>query len=148
LAVAVCLSEAGFAVQVHTAVPASETTSAASGAIWRPQQIAERRATRWSEVTLPTLTGPVAEHTTGVRLAHGLEASRRRTAPPAWMTALPGFRPAEPEELPPGYVSGWWYSAPVVEMPAYLSYLPTRLRRAGGTIKLGRITSLREAAAL
>lgn len=148
LTTAVCLAEAGLTVQIRTMQRPLATTSCAAAAIWGPYLADDARIQGWSETTLSVLTRLTADRTTGVRLAHGLEASRRRIAPPRWMTALPGFRPAEPEELPLGYASGWWYTAPVVDMPVYLSYLTARLRRAGGTIELGRITSLRQAVAL
>src|SRR5450432_749320 len=52
--------------------------------------------------------------------------------------ALDGFRRCTAGELPPGYTTGWRYTAPVVAMPVYLSYLQDRFGRAGGHLETGR----------
>src|SRR5690606_15182934 len=142
LTTGICLAEAGLAVLIRTRQPPLATTSCSAGAIWGPYLSYDRRVTQWSRETLTTLVRLVDAPGSGVRMVHGLEASHAVVDPPAWAAALPGFRAAVPEELPSGYATGWWYTAPVVDMPAYLSYLAARLRRAGGTIELGTIASL------
>src|SRR5262249_51526653 len=76
---------------------------------------------------------------------YGHEAVRADLQPPAWATALDGYRPATPEELPTGFRRGWWYSAPIVDMPTYLRYLEKRLGQSGVAIEQGEITSLASA---
>ena len=51
-------------------------------------------------------------------------------------------------ELPPGFVCGWRYRAPVIAMPVYLDYLVARLERAGVTVDVNPITSLTEVKAV
>jgi D-amino-acid oxidase len=52
----------------------------------------------------------------------------------------------EPDELPTGFVFGWHYTAPIIDMPAYLHELQRRLITAGGELVFGRrLRSLDEA---
>jgi D-amino-acid oxidase len=147
LTTAICLAEAGLAVQVRSRhFPA--VTSCAAGAIWGPYFIADERVIPWSEQTRSILTGLASDPATGVHLVHGLEASRHGTPPPPWASGLDGFRVSAAHELPSGFVTGWWYSAPVIDMPTYLDYLAKRLTGGGGSIELGEIHSLEETVAL
>jgi D-amino-acid oxidase len=145
LTTAVCLAEAGLAVRVRSRDRLLATTSCSAGAIWGPYLVADERIADWSDQTRSALGELAGRGGTGVRLVHGLEAARVRMAPPGWAERVDGFRRAAARELPAGYASGWWYTAPVVEMPTYLAYLAGRLVRAGGVIELGRVASLAEA---
>jgi len=147
LTTAVCLAEAGLAVQVRTRDRPRATTSCAAGAIWGPYLVEDDRALMWSELTRSVLTGLAREPDSGVRLRFGLEAGRAPADPPAWTVAMADFRPGTPGELPDGYATGWWYTAPVVDMPVYLDYLVSRLRDARATVEFRTVASLREAAA-
>lgn len=145
---AICLAEAGLKVRVRTTEHPRETTSCAAGAIWGPYLVDDDRVLRWSERTRTVLCGLADEAASGVRMIHGLEASRLETPPPDWAAELDAFRPSRADELPDGFRSGWWYTAPVVEMPAYLDYLTKRFLAAGGQIEVGTaVESLAEAVA-
>lgn len=147
LTVAVCLAEAGLAVRVRTRrFPA--ITSCAAGAVWGPYLIGDDRVMPWSEQTRVILTGLADDPATGVRVVHGLEASQHGIPPPAWASRLDTYRIATPAELPAGYTTGWWYSAPVIDMPVYLEYLVKRLAGSGGSVEVGEVRTLREAATL
>jgi D-amino-acid oxidase len=146
LTVAICLAEAGLAVRVRTRqLPA--VTSCAAGAIWGPYLIGDERVIPWSEQTRVILTGLADDPATGVRVVHGLEASQHGIPPPPWASGLDGFRVATAAELPAGFTSGWWYQAPIVDMPAYLDYLVKRLAAGGGSVELGEVRSFEEVAA-
>ena len=147
LTTAVCLAEAGLAVYVRTRHLPDATTSCAAGAIWGPYLVDDDRVVAWSDLTRSTLDGLAAEAGTGVRLVYGLEAGRSPTDPPAWAKTLDGFRDCDPRELPEGYASGWWYTAPIIDMPVYLSYLVRRLGEAGVGIAARPVASLAEAVA-
>src|SRR5262245_42488400 len=147
LTTAVCLAEAGLTVLVRAKVLPYETTSFAAGAIWGPYLVDDDRVERWGEETRIELAQLAGLDHTGVRLVHGLEAARTDVPPPKWATEIDDYRCSAPSELPSGYASGWWYTAPVVDMPAYLGYLVQRLREAGGEIETAGFTSL-EAATL
>ena len=50
-------------------------------------------------------------------------------------------------DLPAGFVSGWRYTAPAVNMPIYLEYLLRRYEGLGGSVSAGTVTSLASVAA-
>jgi D-amino-acid oxidase len=78
----------------------------------------------------PASDGPTSDGTTGHgTTGHGLPGDGR--------AALEGFRRCTASELPPGYLTGWRYTAPVVAMPVYLGYLQDRFARAGGQLETG-----------
>ncbi|WP_121162406.1 FAD-dependent oxidoreductase [Micromonospora pisi] len=147
LTTAVCLAESGRSVLVRTRERPAETTSYAAGAIWGRVIAAHERAAHWGQQTLALLK-PLARATgTGVRLVTGLEATRTWSPPHPWLTEVDDFELCRPAELPSGFVSGWRYTAPVIDMPRYLDYLVHRLSRAGGRIERATVDSLTEVAA-
>jgi D-amino-acid oxidase len=147
LTTAVCLAEAGPRVRVRTRELPGETTSCAAGAIWGPYFTTDDRVPQWSERTRIIFDALAGVPGAGVRLVHGIEAGRGATAPPDWARAMAGFRRCATQDLPEGFASGWEYTAPVVDMPAYLAYLVERLRDAGGELEVGMVGSLEDAVA-
>jgi D-amino-acid oxidase len=152
LTTAVCLADAGHSVRVWAADPAADTTSYAAGAIYSPFLIADERASEWAEQTfaeLKTLAVDNVDHgsETGVAMVFGREVCRDHASPPSWATRVPDFRLCDKEELPYGFASGWSYTVPLVDMPAYLRYLQAMLADRGVVIERRRIASLAEAAA-
>ncbi|MDQ3987786.1 MAG: FAD-binding oxidoreductase [Actinomycetota bacterium] len=147
LTTAVTLAEAGHPVQVCTAEPPEATTSAVAGALWGPWLVEPRqRVLRWAEHTLTTLRELAADPQTGVRLASGIDVSDVQYDPPDWAHLLSDRRPCMDDELPQGYRYGTHYTAPLVTMPRYLTYLGDRLRHAGGAVELQTVDSLDEVA--
>ncbi|WP_053851455.1 FAD-dependent oxidoreductase [Streptomyces sp. NRRL B-24085] len=145
LTTAVCLAEAGLDVRVDTDRLPGATTSAAAGAMWVPYLVGPRDLVdRWSRRTLAELTALSADADTGVRLTEGTHESRVPREMPAWGTVV-GALPCPPEDLRDGYVTGWRYRAPLVDMPRYLDHLRRRLERAGGTVRQCRYDTLGEA---
>jgi D-amino-acid oxidase len=144
------LIEAGLpasSLRVVAEIPPTLTTSCSAGAIWGPYLSSHDQDTdEWSRHTMHQLRVHAREPGCGVYLVDGVEASRVHTAPPGWAKEVDGFQPCSPDELPPGFVSGWRYSVPVVDMPVYLAYLEKWLDHAGVTVELGRFESLAEAA--
>jgi len=150
LTTAVCLAEAGRRVEIRADRRPPDTTSAVAGAIWGPHLVETgERAARWRRVTLAVLrvlaAGP-GGRATGVRIVSGAQVFRGSPAPPDWLDELGGHRPCRPAELPPGFSSGWRYTAPVAHMPTYLGYLQARFERAGGRLGVGAVASLAGAA--
>jgi D-amino-acid oxidase len=150
LTTAVCLAEAGHGVEVRADRLPQDTTSAVAGALWGPHLVETgERAVQWCGATLAAFrelaAGPASEGA-GVRIADGAQVFRGPPAPPDWLAELGGYRPCQPDELPPGFGSGWRYSAPLVHMPTYLGYLQARLGRAGGRIHVATVASLAGAA--
>jgi D-amino-acid oxidase len=146
LTTAICLAEAGLRVQIWTAEPPLETTSVAAGAMWGPYLVEPVDRVRvWSDRTLEVLRHLATDPETGVHLVAGIEASRTPVEAPEWGNRLDGFRMCSSSELPHGFVTGWRFIAPMVNMPVYLGYLQRRLAAAGGRIEIRRISSLHEA---
>lgn len=147
LTTAVCLAESGRSVLVRARERPADTTSYAAGAIWGPLITAHERTTHWSHQTLSLLTSLAGAAGTGVRLVTGLEAARTWAPPHPWLTEVDDFEICPPAELPAGFVAGWRYTAPVIDMPRYLDYLVRRLILAGGRIERATVPSLRAATA-
>ncbi|MDP9796563.1 D-amino-acid oxidase [Catenuloplanes nepalensis] len=147
LTTGVLLAEAGMSVHVRTAAPPSESTSCAAGAIWDPLYATHERVPLWSGVAYRTFAElAVSAPDAGVRMLDGIEASRTRTTPAEYASALPGYRLCGPDELRPGFTAGWRYHAPVVDMPVYLEHLQRRLKAAGGTMSIGYAPRLADVA--
>ncbi|MFY1688118.1 FAD-dependent oxidoreductase [Plantactinospora sp. WMMB782] len=146
LSTAVRFAEAGLAVRVRAASPPQQTTSASAGASWGPYELADERVVHWSEQTRLTLEKIAEDPTSGIRLVRGLEVAPFALDPPACVRDIFDFELCPVDELPPGYVSGWRYTSPLANMPAYLEYLTQRLYGQGGTIEIGAIRSFKELA--
>ncbi|MFC4036687.1 FAD-dependent oxidoreductase [Streptomyces polygonati] len=148
LTTAVCLAEAGLAVRVDTERWPADTTSAAAGAAWDPFMVEPQdRVREWSAVSLAEFTALAGRtEATGVRLLSGTHQSRLPRRAPDWAESV-GARPCAPGDLRPGYVTGWRYRAPVIDMPRYLGYLVRRLSDARGRLRQRRYGSPAEALA-
>ncbi|GLV72985.1 FAD-dependent oxidoreductase [Streptomyces hygroscopicus] len=145
LTTAVVLAESGMRVHV-IADELPGVTSLAAGAMWGPYLVEPKdKVDQWSRHSLEVFRSLAGESTPGVRLTSGIEASRTAESPPDWATTLPGFRPADPAELPAGFSSGYRFTAPLIDMPMYLDYLQRRLREAGGTTEQRRLSSFADA---
>jgi D-amino-acid oxidase len=147
LTTGICLAEAGLSVTIRSDAPPEQTTSVAAGALWGlPRVGPPDRALAWGRTGLETLSKLAAEPCTGVRMASGKEIGLAPLEPDYWIQILPDLRPCEPAELPEGAVSGWHYTAPLINMPVYLGYLRARFGRAGGRLELSPVGSLGELA--
>jgi D-amino-acid oxidase len=143
LTTAICLAEAGLNVAIRTDRPPLETTSTAAGAIWGPHLVEDsERVSGWGASTLATLLELAGQPGTGVRELTGTEAWREPGELPAWSAMLTGAARCDAGELPAGFVAGWRYTAPVVDMPVYLGYLLDRFRRADGRLDIAPVGSL------
>ncbi|TQF07427.1 FAD-dependent oxidoreductase [Kitasatospora acidiphila] len=133
LTTAVCLAEAGLRVRVDTDLPVRRTSSAAAGAMWDPYLVEPLdRVLGWSAVSLAEFRLLARDpQSTGVRIRLGTHESRLPCVTPSWM-ALVDAELCAAEELRPGFVTGWRYGAPVIDMPSYLDYLTRRFVRIGG----------------
>ncbi|MEE4543044.1 FAD-dependent oxidoreductase [Streptomyces sp. V4-01] len=136
LTTALVLAEEGRAVTVVSDRGPQRTTSAVAGALWGPYVFDDPRVLEWSLHSLPDLAAVAADPRSGVRVTHGVEASREPAEPPAWLRSMDGFATCGRSELPPGFGWGWTYRAPVFDMPVYLDYLQGRLAASGVTVRL------------
>ena len=145
LTTGVCLAERGFRVRIVAERRPEESTSANAGAIWDPIYASHPKVIAWSKRTYDVLSALAAAGHPEVRMVPGVEASRKKIDAPQWARGLPGFRECTEDELRVGFLSGWHYTAPIIDMRRYLRYLQDRLARAGGTLTAGRVETLGEA---
>ncbi len=144
LSTGIRLAERGLQVRIYADRRGSGTNSYAAGAIFDPLMADHVRRDRWAETTRRELTLLHAQRKPWVRLLDGVEASRVPLRPPAGAQRLPGYRECIAAELPIGFVAGWHYQAPVVEMPPYLRWLERRLEALNGEIRTRHLTTLAE----
>jgi D-amino-acid oxidase len=132
---AVRLAEAGHRVDVLGRDLPQETTSAVAAALWYPYLAAPQdRVTAWAARSYDVFTDLASDQSTGVRMLPGTEVFREHAADPWWRDAVPSLRRLSADGLPAGYVDGWAFPAPVVEMPVYLDWLVARLADLGGNL--------------
>ena len=142
LSVAAALLDAGLAVTVYAAQPPGRTTSAVAGALWGPHLVgADGRVDRWAGLTLARFRELASVPDAGVAILPGLAASAaagsEESGPPPFSEGAGERLRCEPGQLPAGYTAGWRYSAPVIDMPAYLEFLLNLVRAGGGRLELG-----------
>ena len=140
------LLEAGHTVELWARELSPHTTSDVAAAVWYPYRaFPQERVTAWAGRTFEELCVLAGQPDTGVLRVLGLELLRAPAPDPWWRPCVSGFRRATPAELRPGYVDGFVFEAPVIEMPRYLSYLLARFRRLGGSVHQREVRSLDEA---
>ena len=146
LSCAVRLLEAGHDVEVISDRFSPDTVSDVAAAIWYPFLTAPAdRADTWGVVTYAKLERLAKENPeSGVRMRDGREYLRQVIEPPAWRDALAAFSILDQDEIPEGYVFGWQFRAPVIEMPLYMPWLRSRVETLGGTLRQSFVEDLSE----
>lgn len=147
LTTAVRLAEDGRNVRVIAETPPLHTTSSIAGASWGPYMVSDPRVLGWSALTRDVLES-IAKHrpNAGVRMVSGLETDVESVEPPSWAMEVNDFRLCRAEELPAGYVTGWRYTIPIVDMRKYLGYLADRLADRGVRVEIGRVSAFTDVA--
>ncbi|MBA2712408.1 MAG: FAD-binding oxidoreductase [Rubrobacteraceae bacterium] len=147
LTAAISLREAGLEVGIVTAGLPPSTTSSVAAAIWYPYKAyPEDRVLSWGSRTYEVFEGLSDFPETGVLMRAGVELWHKKVHDPWWAEAVPRVRRCYEDELPPGYTDGHAFTAPVVEMPIYLTYLMDRFVAAGGSVEQRALSSLEEVA--
>ena len=129
LSCAVKLLEAGHEVEVISDRFSPDTVSDIAAAIWYPFLTAPAdRADDWGIATYAELER-LSEHEpqSGVRMRDGREYLRQAVGPPEWSEDIAAFRILDGSEIPEGYVFGWQFRAPVIEMQLYMPWLRSRV---------------------
>jgi D-amino-acid oxidase len=151
LTTAICLAEFGLKIRIMARDLPAQTTSAVAGASWGPYLVEDPRVFPWSLESLAELERIAEnERSAGVTLVEGMEASDQDVEVPTWALGVTGFRRCDPDELPPGYRTGWRFRIPLVDMPTYLGYLQRRLAAAAPELRIetGVVTNLVDVARL
>ncbi|GAA2637089.1 FAD-dependent oxidoreductase [Paractinoplanes durhamensis] len=140
------LAQQGLRVRIRAEDAPGHTNSAAAGAIWDPIYAEHPRVGVWAARSYDVFSEMHEKGFPGVRLVDGIEASRDPMITPDWARGLPGYRECEPGDLPAGFVHGWHYRAPIIDMPPYLAHLEQLVRETGSTLEYGgHLDSLTEA---
>lgn len=146
LSCGVRLLEAGHTVEIWARELPPHTTSDIAAAVWYPYRaFPQERVSAWAGRTFEVLCELAREPDTGVRCVLGTELLLRPAPDPWWKPCVPGFRRATPAELLPGFVDGYAFEAPIIDMSRYLPYLLARFRRLGGSVLQREVRSLDEA---
>ncbi len=132
LTCAVRLAELGHRVDVLARDLPLETTSVVAAALWYPYKaFPQDRVTAWAATSYAAFVDLADREGTGVQLLAGTEVLTRPTPDPWWSEAVPDLTHVRP---PVGYEDAWSFTAPVVDMPTYLTWLRGRLIELGGTL--------------
>jgi D-amino-acid oxidase len=142
---AICLREAGLEAGIVAAELPPGTTSSVAAAIWYPYKAyPEDRVLSWGSRTFEVFEELSGTPESGVFMREGVEIWSQRVPDPWWAGAVPGVRGCNEDELPPGYLDGYAFTVPIVEMPIYLDYLMDRFSAAGGSVQRRTLSSLEE----
>ena len=146
LSCAVKLLEAGHEVVVISDRFSPDTVSDIAAAIWYPFLTAPAdRADGWSIATYAELERlSEREPQSGVRMRDGREYLRQAVDPPEWSEDIAAFRILDDSEIPEGYVFGWQFRAPVIEMQLYMPWLRSRVEALGGSFVQSFVDDLSE----
>ena len=146
LSCAVRLLEAGHEVEVISDRFSPDTVSDVAAAIWYPFLTAPAdRADGWGVVTYAELERLAEQESeSGVRMRDGKEYLREAVDPPGWSEDIAAFRILDDSEIPEGYVFGWQFRAPVIEMPLYMPWLRSRVEVLGGSFVQSFVENLNE----
>ncbi|HEY7984345.1 MAG TPA: FAD-dependent oxidoreductase [Ktedonobacterales bacterium] len=140
------LLEAGHAVRLWARALPPDTTSNVAAAIWYPYKAYPvERVTAWGAAAYRVFTGLAADPASGVRLTPVLEYLPAPAGDPWWVSAVADFRHARADELAPGYVDGYSFTAPVIDMGVYMGWLLARFQTAGGSVTIRAVGDLAEA---
>ena len=145
LTTAIRLREAGLDVGIVAAELPAGTTSGVAAAIWYPYKAyPEDRVHFWGGRTFEVFEELSGTPESGVLMREGVEIWRQPVPDPWWAGAVSDLRRCKEDELPPGYIDGHAFTAPIVEMPIYLAYLMDRFGAAGGSVQRRTLSSLDE----
>ena len=146
LSCAVRLLEAGHEVEVISDRFSPDTVSDIAAAIWYPFLTAPAdRADGWGIATYAELERlSEREPQSGVRMRDGREYLRQAVDPPEWSEDIAAFRILDDSEIPEGYVFGWQFRAPVIEMQLYMPWLRSRVETLGGSFVQSFVEDLNE----
>ena len=146
LSCAVKLLEAGHEVEVISDRFSPDTVSDIAAAIWYPFLTAPAdRADGWGIATYAELERlSEREPQSGVRMRDGREYLRQAVDPPEWSEDIAAFRILDDSEIPEGYVFGWQFRAPVIEMQLYMPWLRSRVEALGGSFVQSFVEDLNE----
>ena len=123
LTAAFLLSKGGWDVEVFFEKYFPKTTSYVATALWHPFLVENSpRILKWSEISYKWFDQLSTDPNTGVFMANGFESFDINMNIPSWASIPKNFVADTNSCLK----TRWFYSAPVIEMPRYLSWLQSK----------------------
>ena len=146
LSCAARLLEEGHEVEVVSDRFSPDTVSDVAAAIWYPFLTAPaKRVDAWAVATYSELERLAREAPdSGVVMRDGREYLREVVELPSWKDDIALFRVLEAVEIPQGYVFGWEFRAPVIEMHRYMPWLRSKVESMGGSFRQAFVSDLSE----
>jgi D-amino-acid oxidase len=149
LSCAVRLLEAGHDVVLTARDEPRRTTSAVAGAIWFPYSVQPaERAGPWGAATYTELVRLAGDGAPVTMVDFTMLYPEPLADEPWWIAMLPDGAsvPTPKNELPTGYGDGRDVRVPLVEAPAYLSWLVDRVGVLGGRFEQRDVERLEDIA--
>lgn len=141
----IALRRAGHRVTIWAKALPPDTTSNVAAAVWYPYKAYPiERVTAWGAKAYRAFRDLARVAGAGVTLAEVLDVRDTPGDDPWWVGAVDDFRHARPDELPPGYVDGYVFAAPVMDMSVYLDYLMREFLSGDGQIVEREVARLDE----
>jgi len=148
LSTGIRLLEAGYNARIIASDLPPNTTSNVAAAVWYPYKAyPEDLVLAWSKVAYAEQVRLIDIPESGVIMRTGIELFHEPVPDPWWKTAVPDFRRATSADMPPGFATGFIFSAPVIEMPIHLTYLMRCFTALGGQIEQRVLHSIDQALA-
>ena len=144
LSSAIRLLEAGHNVRVMARKFSPDLVSDTAAALWYPFLAHPVEKTdRWAAETYTELMrlGEV-EPNSGITMRFGREYLREVVELPGWRNDITHFRVLDSSEIPEGWIFGWEFETPIIEMHHYMPWLLQRSRDLGGIIEENEVDDL------
>ncbi|HJM18774.1 MAG TPA: FAD-dependent oxidoreductase [Candidatus Thalassarchaeaceae archaeon] len=137
LSCAVRLLERGHEVEIISDRFSPDTVSDIAAALWYPFLTAPVEKTdKWGMVTYRELEKLAVDcPDSGVTIRDGREYLREVVELPSWKDDISHFRVLEIDEIPDGYVFGWEFRSPIIEMNRYMPWLRDKVESGGGSFR-------------
>ena len=137
LSSAIRLLESGHSVRVMAREFSPDLVSDVAAALWYPFLAHPMEKTdRWGAETYTELMRLGEEEPmSGITMKFGREYLREVVELPGWRNNITHFRVLDSGEIPEGWIFGWEFESPIIEMHHYMPWLLQRTRDLGGLIE-------------
>ena len=144
LSSAIRLLEAGHNVRVMARKFSPDLVSDTAAALWYPfLAYPVEKTDRWAAETYTELMRlGEFEPNSGITMRFGREYLREVVELPGWRNDITHFRVLDSSEIPEGWIFGWEFESPIIEMHHYMPWLLQRSRDLGGIIEENEVDDL------
>jgi len=130
------LLESNFGVKIIAYSIPPNTTSDIAAAYWSPFRVhPEGKVLRWGKHAFNEFMKLTKIDGTGVFSTKLMELFDHEVVDVWWEKAVPKYRRASNEEMPPGFKDAHVVEIPLIETPIYMKYLVKRFKDLGGRVQ-------------